>query len=88
MTEDKLFEIWLNSSKYAEDKKSFESSIDKELRKMLLEELFAKEDAAIFWFMNQQPLMLSGKTPYEYTQTHGLREIKRYVNGINYGNCC
>ena len=86
--EDKILELWLSSSKYAEDKKNFEAIIDEELRKMLLEELFAKKDSAIFWFMNEQPMLLSGKTPYEYTQTYGLREIKRYVNGINYGNCC
>ena len=88
MSEDKILELWLSSPKYSEDKKNFESIIDEELRKMLLEELFAKKDSAIFWFMNEQPVMLSGKTPYEYTQTYGLREIKRYVNGINYGNCC
>ncbi len=72
---------WLNSPQFLKDKRKYESSVDTEV-KWLIKQVYANENAFIFWYAQAKPSDLHGKTPYEYTKKNGLKYVKQSLNGL------
>lgn len=78
------FEPWRRSPQFAEDQKQYESTIDERLRTALQALGFPREsDELVYWYTRVHPLMLNGKTPYDYIterKEEGLSLIIRYLS--------
>ncbi|MDP3639938.1 MAG: hypothetical protein Q8R53_01920 [Nanoarchaeota archaeon] len=78
------FESWRRSPQGAADQKQYASTIDERLRTALQASGFQLEsDELVYWYTRVHPLMLDGKTPYEYVtenKEEGVSLIIGYIS--------